>query len=258
MYLKVWLTIGLLAILTGACSGETGSTATDQGPSQADVRRRSSNPEDQGSPTDLADTNVVEDESDTAVPDSAVDTTEFVDVIDLPPNPDLGGGDPRDVPEFEIPVATEDCEPLGIPTRWAGTFEGLFVSNIPDMFGYTFNGPASGAVTFEIRCVDSKLMVFGDLAGDTNCALDTGCPYTARMRGLYDPETQHMEGELFDGVIDYTVVQVYAEGEFEGDLDDETTLSGTWSGEKTGISSPALSGVTATGEGTWEVNPDES
>ena len=262
MLTRLWIAFGFLAVSFVACSDNgTGNTSNDEGPSHTDVRRRTPNPQDQGSTTDTTVPDLGEDEPDTAEPDVVVDVVEVVEVvevIDLPSDPDLGQPEPRDAAPFEIPAATEDCEPLGIPTRWAGTFEGLFVSNIPDMFGYTFNGPASGAVSFEIRCVDTKLMVFGDLSGDTDCALDTGCPYTARMEGLYDPETRHIEGELLDGVIDYTVVQVYAEGEFEGDLDDDTTLSGTWSGEKTGISSPILSSVTATGDGTWEASPDES
>ena len=261
MLWRSWVSVGVLLVFLIACSDdEPGGGAVDTGQSQTDVRRRSG-PQDRGTQADVEDLSDAGIERvDTAEPDTFVDTgalPDLVEVIDLPADPDLGRVEPPDTGTFEIPAATEDCEPLGIPTQWEGTFDGEAVSNIPDMLGYTFNGSVHGGVNFEIRCVDTKLMVFGDLDGDTNCALDTGCPFTARMEGVYDPETRHMEGQLHEGVIDYTVVQVFAEGEFEGDLDDDMTLSGTWSGEKVDISSPILSGVTATASGTWEASPDD-
>jgi len=157
----------------------------------------------------------------------------------------------------DIPPATDDCGPLGLPERWAGTFEGDIVSNIPDMGGYTFQGPVHGAVRFEIRCVNQKFLVIGELdGGSTNCALASGCPFTGRMNGFYDPTTQRLQGQLLDAVIDFSLVQVYAEGTFDGVLSSGPVLSGGWDGEKTDISLPALAWVTATGGGTWEATPE--
>ena len=159
---------------------------------------------------------------------------------DLPPPPDTGPG----------------CEPLEVPEAWRGTFDGTIVSNIPDMFGYTFNGPVAGEVRFEILCIEEKLMVVGDLdGGATNCALASGCPFTATMSGLFDPETQEVRGELLGARIDYTLVVVEAVGEFVGSLVEGPTLDGMWIGEKTGITPAYLDWVTATGEGTWQAEP---
>jgi len=55
---------------------------------------------------------------------------------------------------FSLPETTDDCEPLGFPNKWKGTFDGNINSNIPDFAGYTFKGPVNGAITFEFACID--------------------------------------------------------------------------------------------------------
>ena len=143
------------------------------------------------------------------------------------PKPDL----PPVEDSYTFPEVTNDCDPLGLPTKWKGTFDGEIKSNIPDMLGYTFNGGTEGAISFEIKCVNQKYLVVGELdGGSTNCALPTGCPFLAKMGGIYNPQTQHMHGTLSDFSIDYSAVIVSAEGEFDGDLLAGPELSGTWVG----------------------------
>jgi hypothetical protein len=170
---------------------------------------------------------------------------------DLPPLEDGG----------TFPEVTTNCDPLGLPNAWAGTFDGEAVSNIPDFAGYTFNGPVYGEISFEIKCINQKYIVVGILdGGATNCALPTGCPFTAKLGGFYNPVEQHLEGTVKDGAIDYAAVVVYAEGVFEGDLVAGPQLTGTWSGQKTSIKNNLLPGldlswVDASASGTWTVDP---
>ena len=187
--------------------------------------------------------------------------------IDLPDVIHLDGWIPEETatPEetHQFPEVTDDCDPLGLPTKWAGTFDGEIASNIPDFAGYTFNGAVTGAVTFEIKCVNQKYLVVGQLdGGSTNCALATGCPFTAQLGGFYNPQTQHLTGQLGDVLIDYSLVIVHGAGEFEGSLLGGETLEGTWSGSKTDIENLAFPGlnlawVEAAGSGTWTTTPVE-
>jgi hypothetical protein len=185
--------------------------------------------------------------------------------VDLPDVIHLDGLIPEDTPPpeetYQFPEVTDDCDPLGLPTKWVGTFEGEISSNIPDFAGYTFNGAVTGEVNFEIKCVNQKYLVVGQLnGGSTNCALATGCPFTAQLGGFYNPQTQHLDGQLNDVVIDYSLVIVHCAGVFEGNLLGGETLEGTWSGNKTEIENLAIPGlnlawVEAAGAGTWTTTP---
>ena len=244
---------GLLVLLS-ACGDETSTTAPtdddDATIAQRDVRPQGQNDvvEDVEAELDVASNDV----EDAAQELDLLIEPEITDVAEEPIE-DLAEETASDVP-FEIPEATDDCEPLGISEQWIGTFDGEITSNIPPMGGYRFDGPVSGDVSFEIRCVDSKLMVFGNLDGEAEeCAIS--CPFTARMEGVYDPDTLNISGELLDGVIDFTAVQIYAEGVFDGVLSEDSIFNGTWSGDKVGISSIVLEWTEAHGEGTWQAEP---
>lgn len=174
----------------------------------------------------------------------------------------VDSADTRDVADaYHFPEVTDDCEPLGLPTAWAGTFDGEITSNLPDMMGYTFNGPVYGDMAFEIKCINSKLVVIGTLEGTTdNCALVTGCPFTATLGGFYNTQTEHLHGQIVDGTIDFAAVIIHAEGEFDGDLQQGPELAGGWFGTKTSIDNlllpqVSLEWVDAAGEGTWSAQP---
>jgi hypothetical protein len=253
----------LLASLLGACVQETkviyvlpeaGSTGdADAGAiswTDVDPGDGGGAPKDATTASDAHDAGAV----DGALPDTSLPE----------PQPEPQPEPPPDVqdepaPEIVFPdTSTNDCDPLGVPERWEGTFDGETVSNIPDMGGYTFEGPVYGSIFFEIKCYEQKYVVYGELDGDsTNCALASGCPFTALLSGYYDPVEHRMHGELLQGVIDFTLVKVFAEGSFEGDLIDGAELNGTWEGEKTTIEPASLSWVEAAGAGTWEAYPVE-
>ncbi|MBN1946891.1 MAG: hypothetical protein JW797_14555 [Bradymonadales bacterium] len=248
----VWLSLACLAAACGDDPADHGEPAAETG---IDARLRPD--------TGYQD---LDESADTQEPVDLDDAADAVESGDLALDPDAADRPDQveepaevssDLEEEEI-IPTDDCEPLTIPQRWVGTFEGDIESNIPDFGGYTFQGPVSGEMRLEIWCIDRKLVVTGELdGGSTNCVLENGCPFTARLEGFYDPESEHIEGEMLDGVIDYSMVQVYAEGEFEGDLAaGGQRLSGVWSGEKTGISTPTLDWVVASGVGTWEATPE--
>ena len=194
---------------------------------------------------------------------------------DFPPAPDMDFPDvihldallpevaPQPEDTYQFPEVTDDCDPLGLPTQWVGTFDGEITSNIPDFAGYTFNGPVYGEISFEIKCVNQKYLVVGNLdGGTTNCALASGCPFTAQLGGFYNPQTQHLAGQVNDVNIDFSLVIVHGAGEIEGNYDGGETLSGTWYGDKTEIENLALPGfdlawVDAGGAGTWTTTPVE-
>jgi hypothetical protein len=185
-------------------------------------------------PEELPDWDAVE------IPDVTVDIEEAHDVF---------------VPE------TTACEPTDLPENWAGTFEGYITSNIPDFGGYTFNGSVDGNAEFTIKCVNERYVVAGKLdGGQTNCALASGCPFTATISGQYDPQTKKIEADLLDGQIDFTAVIVIAEGKMHATLGPGPKFDGTWEGSKKDIVNKLLPGfsfdwVVATGDGTWEASP---
>lgn len=165
---------------------------------------------------------------------------------------------------FTFPEATDDCEPLGLPSNWAGNFEGVLDSNIPDMFGYTFKGPVDGAISFEITCVNQEYRILGLLeGGQTNCALESGCPFFGYLSGTFEVPTGKITGQIKQASIDYTVLKVLAAGKFTGLLHNGDTFEGDWDGQKTdvvwanGDDATTLDWVTAGGGGTWETTAVE-
>jgi len=111
---------------------------------------------------------------------------------------------------------------------------------------------------------DGEYRVLGLLeGGQTNCALESGCPFSAKLNGAFDQESNTITGKVQDAVIDYTAVIVLAAGDFSGELTGGDTFVGEWSGQMTDvvILLPALEGllgwVDASGSGTWEATADE-
>ena len=264
MKLSPWIVAVALAVCSCA-DEEPAATAPAETAERSDVRRLTPSSDAGNTDPDTADTSDahVDSGADPSVVDS-VDSAEPVDVADEPDaviQPEVVEQDVADPDVFtepEIPEATDDCEPLGIAENWAGEFDGFIESNIPDMpaLGLYYSGAVNGEISFEIRCIDTKLMVFGDLdGGSTNCVLPNGCPFTARLEGTFNPDTQHIEGVFLDALIDYSIVQASAEGEFDGDLIDGT-LTGNWIGASTDMYPDGFDWVTATGDGTWWTDPE--
>lgn len=165
---------------------------------------------------------------------------------------------------FTFPETTDDCEPLGFANEWEGTFEGNLDSNIPDMMGYTFKGPVNGAMSFEIACVNGDYRILGILeGGQTNCALENGCPFFGYLSGTFEVATSEIVGQIKQASIDYTVLKVLAAGNFSGKLHDGDTFEGDWDGHKTdvvwanGDDATSLDWVSADGGGLWEATAAE-
>lgn len=251
------ITCVLLALLSTCGDDNTGTAPTDDEDStiaQRDVRPQGQNDVGEDVEAELdAELDATPDVDDVEPALDLLAEPDIVDAANEPVEDTVDDYVPSDVP-FDVPEATGDCAELGISEEWVGTFDGDITSNIPSTSSMRFDGPVSGDVSFEIRCVDSKLMVFGALEGlPAECLVP--CPFTARMEGTYDRDTQSISGELLDGVIQFATVQLYAEGVFQGALSEGTIFNGDWSGDVVGVNTAILSWIEANGTGTWQAEP---
>ena len=173
--------------------------------------------------------------------------------LDLSP-----GGLELDVEKTNI---FSDCEEMGIEDHWSGTFEGVINFEIdPPIAGLLEEGAliVSGDLSFEIKCLDQKLVVAGEMNGLGEAEGEVGKhPYTSKLAGYYDPVEGRIEADLVEGVVTvlYSVlsVEVYYAGTLEGVLSSSGNFEGTWTGSETGNELGA--GVVAEGDGTWQADP---
>jgi hypothetical protein len=280
--------LAVIYVLAGSCGGNAGDGKPDAGNTCVpDCRNRECGPDGCGGKcgncaagrvcsadwlcVTASDLPLDPGSADLSIPDPGPDPAQPSDPGPWDPgHPDPGPADthePGDESVTETPEPGPDlphtCEPgiLPIPATWKGTFEGNITSNIPDVAGYTFNGAVDGIAAFTLNCVDNRVLVSGTLkGGQTNCALVSGCPFFATVSGEYDPIAKTLTGELKDGSIDFVMLVVKAEGTMEGQLQDDSTMTGTWKGHKTDIVNKTFPGldfgwVVADGEGTWEAKP---
>jgi len=164
---------------------------------------------------------------------------------DIGPKPDLPDGQLN-------PIG--DCESLGISSAWEGLWTGgvTYNTSVP-IPGAPPDGdlPVAGDMFFEIQCIDSKLVVIGDMDGT---ALGQ-YPFTLKLQGGYNPETGVLKAKMVDGeVILFGIVTVFFEGTLEGKLITPLEMSGTWEGESTGPR-PLLPHSDAIGDGEWTASP---
>ena len=149
-----------------------------------------------------------------------------------------------------------DCEELGVAAEWSGDFDG----DIDYDLGVEIPGlvrkdilPVEGSLNFSIQCIEAKLVVLGEMDG---VALGLN-PFTLTLQGTFSPSTGQLTAQMVDGVVDiFGLVQVYFEGDFDGQLVDDGQFSGLWDGEATG-NSAELDAV-AIGTGTWLATPSDS
>lgn len=147
-----------------------------------------------------------------------------------------------------------ECEELGIADSWEGTFEGeidydLDTGGLVTPEQGTF--PVEGVLFFDINCIDSKLVVTGALDGYATVVGQGNFPFTLNIGGYYSPSTGQLNAEMTDGkVVVYELIEVYFEGTFDGELQEDETFSGVWTGEALGTNTEAITG-TAQGDGTW-------
>ena len=196
------------------------------------------------------------------------------ELADLPVITDFGGGPdtvglelvPSDadgglLDKYVAPEWFSDCEELGIAPGWAGTFGGSIEFDVEDEYGilYPTEGVilVSGELSFQIECIDSKLVVLGLMTGIGKVQgrpEDEEFPYSAKLNGFYSPSTHRMTTKLVDGAVNiYGVVEVYFAGTLEGEIDHWGEFGGIWQGEATGTSVDGISGV-AEGQGFWRAD----
>lgn len=171
---------------------------------------------------------------------------------DIPPLPDDPGPQPDGPSDVLNPVG--DCEKLGVPSEWVGSFEG----DVDYDLGAPIPGliekdilPVNGNLSFSIECIEQKLVVIGQLDG---LALGAN-PFTMKLQGGYNPTTKQLTAKMVDAqVIIFAFVTVYFEGDFVGELVANEAMSGTWGGEATG-NSVMFASLVADGNGTWQAAP---
>jgi hypothetical protein len=148
-----------------------------------------------------------------------------------------------------------DCEELGIAANWTGTFTG----NIDYDLGQPIPGliekdilPVDGSLSFSIQCIEAKLVVLGEMDG---VALGLN-PFTLTLQGTYSPSTGQLDAQMVDGVVTILgLVEVYFEGDFNGQLLTDTEFSGIWDGDAVG-NNVDLNAV-AVGTGDWSAAPSD-
>ena len=157
-----------------------------------------------------------------------------------------------------------DCENLGVSPQWAGSFEGAIEYHIPealeDLF-YPTDGIliVGGSLSFDIACVDSKLIVSGDMDGTANVAGEGDFPFSVGLAGYFNPATGLLNASLVDGmVVLYGLAEIYFSGDFVGTLSEEV-FDGTWTASYDGTNFPLPPGDVpeADGLGTWSAQPAE-
>ena len=157
-----------------------------------------------------------------------------------------------------------DCENLGVSPNWSGAFDGAIEYHIPEALEELFYPTdgiliVGGSLSFDISCVDSKLIVSGDMDGTANVAGEGDFPFSVGLAGYYNPETGLLNASLVEGmVVLYGLAEIYFSGDFIGTLIDES-FDGTWSATYDGTNFPLPPGDVpeADGLGTWTAQADE-
>jgi hypothetical protein len=211
-------------------------------------------------------TSVPEPKADTAATDAVEATLEAdagpaaEDVVWVEDVVGVEATEPADLPAK--PEATDpfsDCGGLGIGPKWGGSFLGLVSYDLDPPPGLGLDQDpgtllVSGSLGFEIACLEGKLIVKGEMSGEATAegTFDT-YPFTAQLQGSYAPSTGHLKATMSDGMVKILqFVEVYFEGQIEGDLQPDGTFKGTWGGEHAG-NNFNLQGI-AHGSGTWQAS----
>lgn len=216
---------------------------------------------DAGSTTDSGTSDVTE-------PPDAVDLPDYGPIPDLPQRTEDAKGVladvlPSDAEADDVPAITpdttglpdgaqnpvSDCDGVGIQSEWFGSFTGEVEYDVPfEIPGAPPDGklPVVGDLSFEIQCIQQKLIVIGDMDGTALAEY----PFTLELQGSFNPETGVLTAKMVNGkVVLFDFVTVKFKGDLVGELVAPGQLEGTWDGESDGTI-PDLPG-TATGAGEW-------
>lgn len=158
-----------------------------------------------------------------------------------------------------------DCDTLGVAPSWLGSFEGAIEYHVPealaDLF-YPTDGIliVAGVLGFDIECVDSKLIVSGDMDGAANVSGEGEFPFQVKLAGYFNPTTGYLNATMVEGkVVMYELAEIYFSGDFTGTLVDEV-FDGQWTAHYDGSNFPLPPGdePVADGLGTWTTTPVDS
>jgi hypothetical protein len=203
-----------------------------------------------------------------ATPDT--DASDLLHITEIPTDAELPGDlpfvdkdpgpNPLDTHQAEV---FSDCENLGISDRWDGAFTGAIVFDISTM-GLVPPELEQGTITvlgdlgFDIVCIDSKLLVQGQMSGSGSVLGDAAqgdFPFEVTIRGFYSPAKESLNADMVEGVVTiYGLVEAYFTGTIEGRLK-SGQLSGTWQGATTGTNLPTVITGAAQGNGAWAADP---
>lgn len=264
----------LMFCLLAAC-GDPGSTS---GPSNLGVAGASClRTPDCAAPLQCLDNVCTALSGDASSPDAVSDTTaEAPDALVDTTNPFYDGGPPDVVTDYDAsdwefldaPPPSDSttqlpdssfggCADLGVSDTWAGTFLGAVSYSVTPNPLTPSEGvlPVTGDLAFDIRCIESKLIVRGTMDGLATVEGQGDFPFTMRLGGVYDPETKRMQAEMVDAQVSlYDLIIVYFEGTLYGQIGNDGRFAGTWEGESTGTNQQFITG-TASGEGVWGAGP---
>ncbi len=190
--------------------------------------------------------------------------TEIPESVELPGDLPFVDKDPGPNPLDTGPAEIfSDCENLGISNRWDGAFTGAIVFDISTM-GLVPPELEQGIITvtgdlgFDIVCIDSKLLVQGQMSGSGRVpggAAPGDFPFEVTISGFYSPSNQALNADMIEGVVTiYGLVEAYFAGTIEGSLK-SGQLIGTWQGATTGTNLPTVITGDAEGKGAWAADP---
>jgi hypothetical protein len=234
--------LGFLALALVACGGDDETTAvTDAGTAVAmsDVMV-----DDVAEPLDVP---IVVD-----VPDVTLEPEDIELPFDLTGS-DLIIADP-DVQDLTPDTGFDGCPTLGITPKWAGSFEGIVTFDLDDPGSDTPSQGfflVSGDLSFEISCLDQKLLVSGLLDGEAEAAGEVGThPFAANLFGDFNYIDRTIDAQLLNGEVRlFKSISVYFAGDFKGAVLQDGTFEGTWDADHTG-NDLNVDGD-AHGEGPW-------
>jgi hypothetical protein len=154
------------------------------------------------------------------------------------------------------------CGELGIASAWSGGFDGsILFWNVQAPPGFEGQVPESGTLqvygdlSFEIRCLEQKLIVVGTLRGFGEAIGEMGShPFTATLTGEYDPRDDSITATIDGSVRLYYVFEIYFEGRFPGALSGPGRFDGDWDGAATG-NNLNLRGEARGGGDWWAESP---
>jgi hypothetical protein len=166
---------------------------------------------------------------------------------------DLVESDP-DVPDA-VPGGFTDCPTLGVSPYWEGTWEGIVTYDLESDKPLKGLFLVNGTLSFEIQCLDQKLLVAGKLEGLAEAAGEVGQhPFAANIFGDFNYIERTIKADLLNGEVRlFKVISLFFKGNFDGAV----TPTGTFEGEWDAVHTSNDLGLTgeASGYGDWKAYP---